>query len=80
MLTHANTTESENGGDTENEQQWTKVSHKRTSEKCASHHAGNHFLRVPVHLKDKLRTSSESASEISDYEESHVNDSITHSD
>ena len=29
LLTHANATESENGGDTENEQQWTKVSHKR---------------------------------------------------
>ena len=46
-------------------------------EKCASH-APCWKLRVPVHLRDKLRTPSESASEISDCEESHANDSITH--
>ena len=74
LLTHANTTESENGGDTENEQQWTKVSHKRRKVRLPPCWK----LRVPVHLRDNIRTSSESASEISDCEESHANDSITH--
>ena len=72
-LAHANTTESENGGDIENEQQWTKVSHRRRKVRLPPCWK----LRVPVHLRDKLRTPSESASESSDCEESHANDSIT---
>ena len=61
---------------TENEPQWIKNSHRRRKVRVSPCWK----LWVPVHLRDKLRTHSESASESSDCKEGHANESITHNE